>query len=70
MLKNNLKKFRKLYKLRQDDLAKDIGVTRQTIIGVESGRVNPSLIVVFKLARVFNCRIEDLFSFEGLLINK
>jgi putative transcriptional regulator len=39
-----------------------VGVTRQTIISIEKGRLDPSLGLAFKLAGVFGCRIEDIFS--------
>ncbi len=58
---NNLKKYRALLKLRQEDLAKEIGVSRQTINLIENGKTDPSLSLAFKLAKVFNCKIEGLF---------
>ena len=61
---NNIKKYRALFKLKQSDLAKEIGVTRQTINAVENGKTDPSLSLAFKLAKVFNCKIEDLFEDE------
>jgi len=60
-MKNNINKFRKLLKLRQGDLAERLKVTRQTINAIELGKHNPSLELAFKLAKIFNCRIEDLF---------
>ena len=64
-MKNNLKKYRKLLKLRQEDLANDLGVTRQTINAIENGRNDPSLELGFRLAKLLNCRIEDLFEIGG-----
>lgn len=58
---NNIRKYRAFFKLRQSDLAKEIGVTRQTINAVENGKTDPSLSLAFKLAKVFNCKIEELF---------
>ena len=60
-MNNNLKKYRALLKLMQEDLAKEIGVSRQTINLIENGKTDPSLSLVFKLAKVFNCKVEDLF---------
>lgn len=50
--------------LTQDDLAEKLEVSRQTIISLEKGRYNPSLILAFKIAKLFNCRIEDIFQPE------
>ena len=60
-MKNNIKNHRRLFKLRQEDLAKELGITRQTINAIENGRTDPSLSLAFKLAKTFNCKIEDLF---------
>lgn len=49
----------------QQRLADALGVSRQTIISIEKGRYDPSLPVAFRLAGVFECRIEDLFSPEA-----
>ncbi|MGO2051964.1 helix-turn-helix transcriptional regulator [Glutamicibacter sp. 287] len=45
----------------QQALADELGVSRQTIISLEKGRYDPSLPLAFKLAEVFDCKIEDLF---------
>ncbi|MBB4826540.1 putative transcriptional regulator [Sporosarcina luteola] len=45
----------------QDDLAEKLDVSRQTIISLEKGRYNPSLILAFKISKLFACRIEDIF---------
>ena len=60
-MENNLKKYRKMLKLRQEDLAESLGVSRQTINSVESGKHNPSLSLALKLAKSFNCGVEELF---------
>ncbi|MBF4995297.1 helix-turn-helix transcriptional regulator [Arthrobacter gandavensis] len=46
----------------QQHLADELGVSRQTIISIEKGRYDPSLPLAFRLAAVFDCRIEDLFT--------
>ena len=51
-------------KLTQDDLAKAVDVTRQTIISLENGKYIASLQLAFKLAKYFDAQIEDLFIFE------
>lgn len=63
-MKNKIKEYRKERKLTQDDLAKAVDVTRQTIISLENGRYIASLQLAFRLAKFFNIRIEDLFIFE------
>jgi len=50
--------------ITQQQLADKVGVTRQTIIAIESGRYSPSLPLAFKLARVFGVTIEDVFQFD------
>jgi putative transcriptional regulator len=50
--------------MTQQQLADRVGVTRQTIIAIESGRYSPSLALAFKLARAFGVSIEDVFEFE------
>ncbi|MBF6673511.1 MULTISPECIES: helix-turn-helix transcriptional regulator [Glutamicibacter] len=61
-MENNLGEYRKERGFSQQALADQLGVSRQTIISLEKGRYDPSLPLAFKLAAVFNCRIEDLFS--------
>ncbi|WP_342765691.1 helix-turn-helix transcriptional regulator [Methanohalobium sp.] len=50
--------------VRQDYLAKEMGVTRQTINAIERGKYDPSVQLAFKLARFFECSIEDIFFYE------
>lgn len=63
-MQNRIKEYRKDRKLTQDDLAKAVDVTRQTIISLENGKYIASLQLAFKLARYFGIKIEDLFNFE------
>ncbi len=63
-MKNRIPELRKMKHLTQQDLASLLGVTRQTIISLESGRYNPSITLAFKLARTFGMYIEDIFIFE------
>ncbi|MGI2326782.1 helix-turn-helix transcriptional regulator [Planococcus sp. YIM B11945] len=60
-MKNNIKDLREAHQLKQDELANKLGVSRQTVISLEKGRYNPSIPLAFKLARVFHCKIEDIF---------
>ncbi len=63
-MKNRLKVARAEMDLTQEDLAKLIGVSRQTINAVESGRYVPSTVLALKMARVFGKQVEDLFGLE------
>lgn len=63
-MKNNIKYMRSTHKFTQDELAERLDVSRQTIISLEKGRYNPSITLAFKLARVFNCKIEEIFIYE------
>ena len=63
-MKNNIKDLRAKHDFSQDVLAEKLGVSRQTIISLEKGRYNPSITLAFKLARLFNCYIEDIFIYE------
>ena len=60
-MKNDVSKFRKILKLTQEELAKTVGVTRQTIISIEQGKYIASLPLAFKIAKVFGVNIEDIF---------
>lgn len=65
-LKNKIKEYRKGLKITQDDLAKAVDVTRQTIISLENEKYDASLKLAHKLAVFFDVKIEDLFIFtEG-----
>lgn len=64
-MENNLKVWRAKEDLTQEDLAKEVGVSRQTINAIETGRYDPSLKLAFKLAVRFDCSIEDIFTYEA-----
>ena len=63
-MKNRISELRKARSMTQQDLADRLGVTRQTIISLEGGRYNPSIMLAFKLARAFDLHIEDIFIYE------
>lgn len=63
-MKNRIQELRKLKKIRQEDLAEAVGVTRQTIISLENGKYNASLILAHKIAKYFSCTIEEIFIFD------
>ena len=60
-MKNSLKDFRFKKSWSQEKLGKNLNVSRQTINAIETGRYDPSLPLAFKMARLFNCAIEDIF---------
>ena len=64
-MKNRLRELREERGLTQEELARALGVTRQTIIAIEKGRYDPSLRLAFRIARFFNKRIEEIFMCEG-----
>ncbi len=63
-MKNRLEELRKARGIKQEDLARDLEVSRQTIGSLENGRYNPSILLAFKIARYFGLRIEDIFIYE------
>ena len=63
-MKNRIQELRKENKIRQEDLAEAVGVTRQTIISLENGKYNASLQLAYKIARYFGKSIEEIFLFE------
>ncbi len=63
-MKNKLAEFRKKHGIKQEELADRLEVSRQTIGSLENGRYNPSIILAFKIARLFNVSIEDIFIYE------
>lgn len=63
-MKNRIQELRKEKKIRQEDLAEAVGVTRQTIISLENGKYNASLQLAYRIARYFGRTIEDIFLFE------
>lgn len=68
-MKNQLKELRAGLGWSQAALGDKLDVSRQTIIAIETGRYDPSLPLAFKLARLFECQIEDIFDdeFDGLV---
>ncbi len=65
-MKNRIEEIRNARGIRQDDLAKLMGVSRQTISSLENGRYNPSILLAHKIAKFFGMTIEDVFIFEDL----
>jgi putative transcriptional regulator len=63
-LKNRIEEIRKAQGTRQEELAKSMGVSRQTISSLENGRYNPSILLAYKIAKYFGMHIEDVFIFD------
>ncbi|MFZ2026416.1 MAG: helix-turn-helix transcriptional regulator [Microgenomates group bacterium] len=64
-MKNKLKVYRAMYNLTQEELGNAIGVTRQTVIAIESDKYLPSLGLAFKISRLFKVQVEDLFIYSN-----
>lgn len=64
-MKNRIEEIRKDKGIRQEDFARALGVSRQTISSLETGRYNPSIQLAYKIARYFDLTIEEVFLFEN-----
>ena len=64
MIQNRMKEHRARLGLKQEDLAKLVGVRRETIGNLEKGRYNPSLVLAWRIAAVFSVPIEEIFTVE------
>ncbi|KGF03045.1 helix-turn-helix transcriptional regulator [Anaerococcus lactolyticus] len=69
-MKNRLEEIRKQKGITQEELAKILEVSRQTVGSLENGRYNPSIILAFKIARYFEMAIEDIFIYEEENVNE
>ena len=63
-MKNRLEELRRERGINQDELARALRVSRQTIGSLENGRYNPSITLAFKIARYFGLSIEEVFIYE------
>ncbi|WP_217589475.1 helix-turn-helix transcriptional regulator [Lentibacillus saliphilus] len=63
-MQNRIKTLRKEHNMTQEALSKQVGVSRQSIVAIESGKYNPSLELAFKISQQFGCTIEDVFIFS------
>ena len=65
VISNNIRKLRFYHnEMTQQELAKKTGVTRQTIVAIENGKYSPSLELAFRIAEVFETKLEEVFSYE------
>lgn len=67
-MQNRLESLRKQYNVKQETFAEAMGVSRQTISSIETGKYNPSIILAIKIARYFNLSVEDIFMYEEDLL--
>ena len=63
-MKNIIKRLRKEAGLRQEDLAAQLGVSRQTVIAIENNKYNPTLELAMKIAKLLNLKVEDIFTLD------
>jgi len=63
-MKNNIKQLRKQAGLRQEDMAAQLGVSRQTIIAIENDKYNPTLELAMKIAKLLSLKVEDIFTLD------
>ncbi|WP_314558847.1 helix-turn-helix transcriptional regulator [uncultured Parvimonas sp.] len=63
-MKNKLEQIRKDRGITQEELANILEVSRQTVNSLENGRYNPSIVLAFKIAKVFGLQIEEIFIYE------
>lgn len=64
-MKNRIEAIRKERGILQDEMAKAMGVSRQTISSLENGRYNPSIMLAYKIAKYFGMTIEEVFIFDA-----
>ena len=63
-MKNRIEEIRRTRGIRQEEFARAMGVSRQTISSLETGRYNPSIFLAYRIARFFDLTIEEVFLFE------
>ena len=64
MIHNRIRDYRAREKMKQEELAALVGVRRETIGNLESGRYNPSLVLAWRIAKVFGVTIEEIFTVD------
>ena len=63
-MKNRIEEIRNLRGIRQEELARQLGVSRQTISSLENGRYNPSILLAYRIARCFDMCIQEVYILE------
>nr|WP_321351521.1 helix-turn-helix transcriptional regulator [uncultured Methanoregula sp.] len=64
-MRNRIKVYRAMHNMTQEELAERLRVTRRTINSIEGDKYNPSIELAFRMARLFNVPVEELFSLDG-----
>lgn len=65
MITNRIKEYRARFDMKQEELARLVGVRRETIGNLEKGKYNPSLVLAWNIAQVFGVTIEEIFTVKG-----
>ncbi|MDO4544998.1 MAG: helix-turn-helix transcriptional regulator [Bacillota bacterium] len=65
MIKNRIREYRAKSDMKQSELAERVGVRRETIVNLEKGKYNPSLVLAWHIAQVFDVSIEEIFTVEN-----
>lgn len=65
-MKTRISELRKKYKVSQEELARAVGVTRQTITSIECEKYTASLVLAYKISKFFNMSIEEIFDFSNI----
>ena len=63
-MKTKIREYRVRHGLTQEELARKVGVRRETIVFLEKGRYNPSLFLAFRISKILQVKIEELFEFD------
>ena len=66
VMKTRIRELRKIHKLSQEELAMEVGTTRQTITSIEVGKYTASLVLAYRIAHYFGLAIEDVFDFSEI----
>jgi putative transcriptional regulator len=65
VIRNRIKEYRAKFDMKQEELAAKVGVRRETISNLEKGKYNPSLVLAWNIAKVFDVPIEKIFTVEN-----
>ena len=65
MIRNRIKEYRAKFDMKQEELAAKVGVRRETISNLEKGKYNPSLVLAWNIAKVYDEPIEKIFTVEN-----
>ncbi|MBU0457832.1 helix-turn-helix transcriptional regulator [Patescibacteria group bacterium] len=68
VLKNSIRRLRFDHNMTQEELALRTGVSRQTVMSIERGQTNPSVLLAFKIASALESEVKDVFWMEGSLV--